>query len=194
MPAIYTGEKMKTYREWLPADGFEANASLGGSYYSDNIADYYQTPWDLGYGGHVKFDHEFIGRQALEKTANQPHRKKVWLVWNKQDVLRIIESMFSSGERYKYLEMPGSQYSTIPFDKVLLNGKLVGLSTYAVYTSNVRSWFSLAMVDETQAVDGKELTLVWGEEDGGSAKPVVERHVQTEIKATVHTQRPTAKE
>ena len=26
---------------------------------------------------------------------------------------------------------------------------------------------------------------MWGEEDGGSAKPVVERHVQTEIRATV---------
>ena len=27
------------------------------------------------------------------------------------------------------------------------------------------------------------MTLVWGEEDGGSSKPVVERHVQTEIRA-----------
>ena len=26
---------------------------------------------------------------------------------------------------------------------------------------------------------------MWGEEDGGSAKPVVERHVQTEIRAIV---------
>jgi syringate O-demethylase len=29
------------------------------------------------------------------------------------------------------------------------------------------------------------VTLVWGEEGGGSAKPVVERHVQTEIRAIV---------
>jgi len=29
MPAIYTGAGMQTYREWLPADGFEATASLG---------------------------------------------------------------------------------------------------------------------------------------------------------------------
>ncbi|NIP41259.1 MAG: aminomethyl transferase family protein, partial [candidate division Zixibacteria bacterium] len=52
-PAIYSGEKMRPYREWLRADGFEANASLGGSYYSDDIRDYYQTPWDLGYGRHI---------------------------------------------------------------------------------------------------------------------------------------------
>ena len=29
------------------------------------------------------------------------------------------------------------------------------------------------------------MTLVWGEPDGGSAKPTVERHVQTEIRAVV---------
>ena len=190
MPAIYT-DSMKAYREWLPADGFEANASLGGSFYSDNIEDYYQTPWDLGYGMHVKFDHGFIGREALEKMADQPHRQKVWLVWNDDDVVRILASMFGSGDRYKHLEAPGSHYSALPFDKVLLNGKLVGLSTYSCYTSNVRAWFSLAMVDEDQAVDGTEVTLVWGEEGGGSSKPVVERHVQTEVRAVIHTSRPT---
>ena len=32
---------------------------------------------------------------------------------------------------------------------------------------------------------GTEVTLVWGEENGGSAKPVVERHRQVEIRAIV---------
>jgi hypothetical protein len=41
------------------------------------------------------------------------------------------------------------------------------------------------MVDAEQSEPGTEVTLVWGEEGGGSAKPVVERHVQTEIRATV---------
>ena len=44
MPAIYSGEKMKAYRQWLPANDYEAIASLGGSFYSDNIEDYYLTP------------------------------------------------------------------------------------------------------------------------------------------------------
>jgi hypothetical protein len=92
MPAIYAGDSMKPYREWLPANGFEANASLGGSFYSDRIEDYYQTPWDLGYGRHVKFDHDFIGRAALEAKADQPHRRKLWLRWNNEDVLRVFAS------------------------------------------------------------------------------------------------------
>ncbi len=190
MPAIFSGDAMKPYREWLPADGFEANASLGGSYYSQNIEDYYQTPWDLGYGMHVKFDHDFIGREALERMADRSHRKKVWLVWDDADVVRIFSSTLGNGDRFKYLEVPGSQYSTLPFDKVLSGGSFIGFSTYNVYTSNVRAWFSLAMIDEAHAVAGKEVTILWGEEGGGSSKPAVERHVQTEVRATIHIQRP----
>ena len=42
-------------------------ARIGGSFVSDNIEDYYMTPYELGYGPFVKFDHDFIGREALEK-------------------------------------------------------------------------------------------------------------------------------
>ncbi|HYT47645.1 MAG TPA: hypothetical protein VEL04_04445, partial [Burkholderiales bacterium] len=30
LPAVYTGEKLKAYRQWLPADYYEAKASIGG--------------------------------------------------------------------------------------------------------------------------------------------------------------------
>lgn len=189
MPAIYSGDSMKPYREWLSADSFEATASLGGSFYSDNIEDYYHRPWDLGYGRHVNFDHDFIGRSALEAVQDQPKRKKVWLDWNREDTLRIIGGMLGDGERYKYLEVPNSYYAILPFDKVLKDERMVGLSTYAVYTANQRSWFSLAMVDEADAVDGSEVQLIWGEEDGGSNRPLVERHVQTMVRATVRSKR-----
>jgi glycine cleavage system aminomethyltransferase T len=185
MPAIYSGDKMRPYREWLSGDGFEANASLGGSFYSNNVQDYYLTPWDLGYGGFIKFDHDFIGRDALMKLADQPHRKKVTLAWNKDDVLRVFGSMLEKGDRAKHLEMPASHYATLPYDRVLADGKVVGLSTYSGYSSNDRSWLSLAMLDEAHSVPGTEVTLVWGEENGGSRKPLVESHVQMEIRAIV---------
>ena len=47
--------------------GYEGSASIGGSFSSASIEDYYFTPWDLGYGSYVKFDHDFIGREALER-------------------------------------------------------------------------------------------------------------------------------
>lgn len=80
--------------------------------------------------------------------------------------------------------VPNAYYAILPFDKIVADGRVVGLSTYTVYTSNVRSWFSLAMIDE-DVPDGTEVNVVWGEEDGGSAKPVVERQIQTDIRATV---------
>jgi vanillate/3-O-methylgallate O-demethylase len=183
LPAVFTGDDLKAYREWLPANGYEGTGSLGGSFYSDDISDYYLTPWDLGYGGFVKFDHDFVGRDALEQMS--PKRKKVTLAWNGDDVARAIGTMFQKDGKAKYIDLPLSNYSTWPNDKVLHDGKMVGVSTFSGYSSNESSMLSLAVVDLEQSEPGTEVTLVWGEEGGGSAKPVVERHVQTEIRAAV---------
>jgi syringate O-demethylase len=185
LPAVYTGENMKAYRQWLPATGYEATASVGGSFYSNNIEDYYLTPWDLGYGGFVKFDHDFIGRSALEKMASQPHRKKVTLALDTEDVTRVISSMFQNGSRAKYIDFPSAVYAMHPFDNVMSGDRLVGLSTWIGYSSNEGRMLTLAMVDEEHSKPGTQVQLVWGEPDGGSSKPTVEPHVQTEIKATV---------
>lgn len=185
LPAIYTGEKMKPYRQWLAAKSYEATASLGGSFYSDNIADYYLNPYDLGYGPFVKFDHDFVGGQALEKMSNNQKRKKVTLVWNGDDVTGVCGSLFHGhGEISKYIDLPLANYATLPFDKVMKDGKIVGLSTYTGYTYNERVMISLAVID-SDLETGSEVTIVWGEEGGGSPKPTVERHKQAEIRATV---------
>lgn len=185
MPAIYTGEKLKAYRQWLPANGYEAIASLGGSFYSDNIEDYYLTPYDLGYGPIVKFDHDFIGREALETIAKNPKRKKVTLALNSEDVTRTIGTMFQKENRAKYFDFPSAVYSTLPYDKVLRNGKIVGISTWCGYSANEGRMLTLAIVDNEHSEPGTEVTFVWGEEGGGSSKPTVERHVQTQIRAIV---------
>ncbi|MEM7693550.1 MAG: aminomethyl transferase family protein [Pseudomonadota bacterium] len=185
LPAIFSGDALKPYREWLPATSFEANMSQGGSFVSDTIEDYYVTPFELGYGHIVKFDHDFVGRTALEAIKDRPHRKKMTLVWNPEDVIRIFASLFEPEERFKYMDMPASHYATVPLDAVMQNGRLVGLSHYPVYTANVRRWISLALLDPEVAVPGTELTLLWGEPDGGTQKPTVERHVQTEVRCRV---------
>jgi syringate O-demethylase len=185
MPAIYSGEKMKAFRQWLPGNGYEASASLGGSFYSDNIEDYYLTPYDLGYGPVVKFDHDFIGREALEKIGAKPRRKKVTLVLNADDVTRGISTMFTQGTRTKYFDFPSAVYSTLPYDKVVRNGKTVGVSTWCGYSANEGAMLTLAIVDVEHSEPGTPVTFVWGEEGGGSSKPTVERHVQLEIRATV---------
>ncbi len=188
MAPIYSGdERMKKYREWLPAVGFEGNASLGGSYVSNNIDDHYITPYDLGYGAFVKFDHEFIGRAALEKIAAKPHRIKVTLELNDEDVIKTIASQYGKeGERAKYFDFPSAVYSMYPQDKVLSkDGKQVGVSTWVGYSSNERKQLTLAYLEPEFAKPGTEVTFVWGEPDGGSKKPTVESHKQVQIRAIV---------
>ncbi len=186
LPAIYTGDELKAYREWLPAEGYEATTSIGGSFASPDIEDYYFTPWDLSYGHLVKFDHDFIGRDALEKMVDDEHRTKVTLALDDEDVTRVLASQFGPAEgRAKFVEFPSAVYSMHPFDKVTVDGETIGVSTWISYTANEGKLLTLAVLDSEYAEPGTEVTFVWGEENGGTTKPTVERHVQTEIRATV---------
>ena len=185
LPAVYTGAKMKAYREWLPAASYEGTGSIGGSFYSDNIEDYYMTPYALGYGGFVKFDHDFIGKDPIEKMSKVPQRKKVTFAWNSEDVSKVMRSMFEQGDIYKYIDLPLSNYTSASYDKLLgKGGKVRGMSMFGGYSYNERSMLSLGVVDH-DVQTGDELTLVWGEEGGGSKKSTVERHKQAEIRAVV---------
>ena len=95
---------------------------------SDNIEDYYTTPYELGYGPFVKFDHDFIGREALEKMAKKPQRKKVTFAWNGEDVVKIFSRCLNRGEPYKYLRLADRQLRFVLLRQaVTKGGKIVGL-------------------------------------------------------------------
>jgi vanillate/3-O-methylgallate O-demethylase len=185
LPAVYTGERMKKYREWLPAGGYEGTASIGGSFVGNKIEDYYTSPYALGYGPFIKFDHDFIGREALEKMAPGPHRKKVTFAWNPDDVLKIFASLLKPGEaNYKYWDFPNCNYASSSFDRIVAKGRTVGFSMFGGYSFNERTALSLGVVDPEINI-GDEVTLVWGEENGGTKKSTVEPHRQLEIRARI---------
>jgi hypothetical protein len=89
------------------------------------------------------------------------------------------------GLRPKFMEFPSAVYAMHPFDRVEKDGKLVGLSTWIGYTANEGKMLTLAMVDEAVAEPGTEIDFIWGEPDGGSSKPTVEKHRQITIKGVV---------
>ena len=64
-------------------------------------------------------------------------------------------------------------------------GKIVGLSMFSGYQLQ-RAVDALAAASSTRRRRSRrQVTLVWGEENGGTKKTTVERHKQTEIRATV---------
>jgi vanillate/3-O-methylgallate O-demethylase len=185
LPGVYSRDSMKKYREWLPASGYEATGSIAGSFVSDNIEDYYVNPYELGYGPFVKFDHDFIGADALKKIADQPHRKKVTFAWHADDMAKIYASLFQPGQdHYKFFDLPNANYSSSSFDKIVKNGKTVGFSMFGGYSYNERTALSLGIVDPNIEI-GEQLTLVWGEENGGTKKTTVEKHKQLDVRVTI---------
>jgi len=182
MTALFSDDPlMQEYREWLPVGKV---GSIGGSMDSADIADYYLTPYDIGYGKTVKFDHAFIGRAALERMASAPSRTKVTLVWNADDVTEAIGTLYRRGPGAKYIDLPKARYATHHEDKVLKDGRPVGVSLDCGYLANERVMVSLAALESEFAEPGTEVTVVWGEQPV-SAKPAVEEHRQVEIRATV---------
>jgi glycine cleavage system aminomethyltransferase T len=183
MTALFSDDPlMAEYREWLPVAKV---GSIGGSLDSADIRDYYLTPYDVGYGKTIRFDHDFVGREALERMAQTPPpRTKVTLVWNADDVTAAVGSLYRPGLGAKYIDMPKARYATHHADEVLTDGRQVGVSLDCGYLANEREMVSLAAIDTALAEPGTEVTVVWGEQPN-SAKPAVEPHRQVEIRATV---------
>ena len=186
LPAVYTGEELRPYREWLPAAGYEATNALAGSFVSDRIEDYYLNPWELGYGGFVKFDHDFIGRSALEALDPSVQRRKVTLAWNAEDVAKLLASPVDpEGPGYQFFDLPNANYGSSNFDSVLdADGKVVGLSLFTGYSANERKALSLATINPDVPL-GAEVRVVWGEPDGGTRKTTVQPHEQLAVRAIV---------
>ena len=186
LPAIYTGEELRGYREWLGADSYEATNSLAGSFVSDDVEDYYLNPWELGYGAFVKFDHDFIGRDALEQIDAESQRRKVTLAWDGEDVAKIHASFYDlETEPYMFFDVPIANYGSSNFDSVVdRDGNVVGVSMFSGYSANEKRALSLATIDPGIEL-GTELELVWGEPNGGSKKATVEPHRQMNVRVVV---------
>ncbi len=185
LPGIYTGGGMiAEYRDWLGADSYEAAGSIGGSYVSDDISDYYVNPFELGYGFYIGWKKDdFIGKDALTKMKDGPNRKKVTFEWNKEDVLKIIASGLEQGTPFKWIDFPQPNYASSSADMVMQGDKMMGMSMFNGYSWNERCFLSLGVVDASIEV-GDVLTMKWGEPEQ-TGKTSAESHQDTEIRVRV---------
>jgi len=184
LPGIYSGDgMMQDYRDWLGADSYEAVGSIGGSFVSEDVADYYVNPFELGYGFYIGWKTEFIGKAALAKMKDQQNRHKVTIEWNRDDLLKVVASAFEDGTPYKWIDFPQPNYASTSADLLLRDGKQVGMSMFNGYSFNERRMLSLAVVNADVKV-GDQLTLVWGEPEA-TGKTSTEQHKQAEIRVRV---------
>ena len=163
-PALF-GDKMDEYRAEfaaaMPASTVTFN--IAGSFEADNITAWYRSPVELGWGKNVKFDHDFIGRAALEQEVANPRRLMRTLVWNADDLKDVYGSLFDeAGVPYDYMEMPRDQRGFMYMDKVLKDGRLVGVSSSRGYSYYFRRMLSLCTIDVAHSEPGTEVEVVWG--------------------------------
>jgi glycine cleavage system aminomethyltransferase T len=167
------GERVRTLRHGMAGEpGLELWGDL--------------NPWELGYGSFVKFDHDFIGADALRKVDAAAQRKKVTLAWDADDTAKIFASLLDVNSRgYQFFEVPTANYGSSNYDVVLdPGGNTVGFSMFSGYSTNERRALSLGTIDHRIEI-GTEVQLIWGEPGGGSSKTSVEPHDQITVRAIV---------
>jgi vanillate/3-O-methylgallate O-demethylase len=176
LAAIYDDD-MSDYREVYDAamPGYVTTLSIAGSFETEDLKDYYRSPVELGWSKNIGFDHDFIGREALENEVARPRRTMRTLVWNADDVVDVYASLFRAGAPYHFMDMPRDQRGFMWADKVLRDGNLVGVSTSRGYSHYFRQMLSLCTIDIEWSDLGTEVALIWG----NPGEP------QKEIRATV---------
>jgi vanillate/3-O-methylgallate O-demethylase len=131
----------------------------------------------------VNFDHDFVGREALERTAGEDQRQKVTLVWDPADVARVVESYMRPEETPPlYIEFPRATYSTWQYDAVHDDqGERRGLTPPA---SAGTTGDDLTRRRPEYATPGTQVSVIWGERMAGP-EPLARAHRQMEIRAAV---------
>ena len=165
MPAVFD-EDMKGYLDEFQAamPRVSATFNVAGSYDSDDIRDWYRSPVELGWGKNIKFDHDFIGRAALEEEVANPRRMMRTLVWNGDDVADVHASLFRKDQTpYQFMEMPRDQRGFMYADRVVRNGVDVGIATSRGYSYYFREMLSLCTIDVSHAEIGTDVVVLWGE-------------------------------
>ena len=174
VPGIYTDPDLLEYRRQLPLFGIEGKRPLNGSFFSEDIEDYYVSPYELGYGRLVNFNHDFHGRDALAKAKDEQRRTKVTLVLDTEDVQRIVGCGADPGFHLTYAR-----------HRVERNGELAGVTMQTATIDPVGTILSLALIDQAFTEPGTQVEVAWGEHPGPGT-PADAHQDFPRLRATVH--------
>jgi glycine cleavage system aminomethyltransferase T len=131
------------------------------------------TPYQVGWGKMVDFNHDFIGKEALQREAEADHWAAVTLVWNEEDVADVVASKYRGRdvEPYDriddrpfdiYFNLGGEPGFAYHADWILADGQRIGTSTGRINSVYYRRMISLGFIDKRHAAEGTKLTVLWG--------------------------------
>ncbi|MFG2970292.1 aminomethyl transferase family protein [Streptomyces sp. NPDC048288] len=161
VPGIYSDPELAEYRQWLPLFGIEGKRPLNGSYFSEDIEDYYVSPYELGYGKLIHFGHDFLGRDALLAAREGTGlRRKVTLVFDPDDVRRVLGGGADPGFVLSYAR-----------HRVETSAGLAGVTMQTASIDPVGTLLSQTLIDAAHAEPGTEVAVVWGEHPGTGTDP-----------------------
>ncbi len=172
LPWFESGEGMAEYYYQRPMSAFyNIKRTLSGSV-GDDLETRFMTPFDVGWDFLVKFNHDFTGREALEKLSQERRRTPVTLEWNGEDVCAVFATRLIPGEEpceditvqsdaFGH-ENPAGQGFVYRADKVFCGEKQVGISSGRIISYTYNAMISLGFIDPAFSGEGTELTVLWG--------------------------------
>jgi glycine cleavage system aminomethyltransferase T len=146
---------------------------ISGSVDPTNTRARHRTPVEVNWHNMAKFDHDFVGRAALQAEIANPRRTTVTLRWNAEDAMDTYASLLRPGTPYKPIDLPYApqRWPMAHADHVLKDGREVGYSSGTIYSPHFREYLSLGCIDIGAAKLGEEVMVQWGDH-GGAIKTI----------------------
>jgi vanillate/3-O-methylgallate O-demethylase len=158
VPAVNPSRWLETMKRW----------QVSGSVDPNNMRARTRTPVEVRWHNMARFDHDFIGREALAAEMSSPRRTTVTLRWSTEDVLDTYASLLRPGTPYKPIDFPYApqRWPMAHADHVLVDGREIGYSSGTAYSPTHREFLSHGCVDAEAAIPGIQVVVQWGDYDG----------------------------
>ncbi len=142
------------------------NLGMTGSA-NEKFENYLMTPYDVGWGYLVNFDHDFTGKDALSKIAEKPRYMPVTLLWNTDDVGHVVACEISdpemaANERIMDFNQDNPEFTRMHADWVYNGAEKIGIASGRVIDYYSNHFMSLGFIAPDAAEEGKELEILWG--------------------------------
>jgi len=148
------------------ASSFDDRPHITGSLDPDSDL-IYRSPIDVGWEKMINFKHDFPGKEALKAELEGHHNSMVHLIWDIDDVMKVIRTAFDKDnccdtmdmvEDFDYVRNNGGMH----MDEVYDGDKMIGVSSGRMLSAKTREMLSICTIDQDYAVEGKVVEVLWG--------------------------------